>query len=225
MYKIIATQAEKEDLIHQEILPFSYRSRQIAIVTARSMFRQFGSRVIVNGRRVRDDYWETKARKQRFTEEDLAGEKRPGATKARDVAAAEASATALLTLGLGLPELRDDARKGRLGDSDRVLALLTDLSEVSSIALSPDVSKSKQKQVSELLNPDSARSPHKHSSRGVGWFKRPRKEEYQYAWVWSCCYCQRNGGMSVMTTNNCPSCGHLRCETCPLECIKLPGHR
>ncbi|KIN03302.1 hypothetical protein OIDMADRAFT_27737 [Oidiodendron maius Zn] len=138
--------AEKEDLIHQEILPFSYRSRQIAIVTARSMFRQFGSRVIVNGRRVRDDYWETKARKQRFTEEDLAGEKRPGATKARDVAAAEASATALLTLGLGLPELRDDARKGRLGDSDRVLALLTDLSEVSSIALSPDVSKSKQKQ-------------------------------------------------------------------------------
>jgi hypothetical protein len=99
LYKIIATQAEKEDLIHQEILPFSYRSRQIAIVTARSMFRQFGSRVIVNGRRVRDDYWETKARKQGFTEEDLAGEKRPGAAKARDAAAAEASATASLTLG------------------------------------------------------------------------------------------------------------------------------
>jgi len=101
LYKIIATQAEKEDLIHQEILPFSYRSRQIAIVTAKSMFRQFGSRVIVNGRRVRDDYWEGKARKQGFTEEDLAGEKRPGAAKARDAAAAaaEASATASLTLG------------------------------------------------------------------------------------------------------------------------------
>ena len=99
LYKIIATQAEKEDLIHQEILPFSYRSRQIAIVTARSMFRQFGSRVIVNGRRVRDDYWEGKARKQGFTEEDLAGEKRPGAAKARDAAAAEASANASLTLG------------------------------------------------------------------------------------------------------------------------------
>jgi len=99
LYKIIATQAEKEDLIHQEILPFSYRSRQIAIVTAKSMFRQFGSRVIVNGRRVRDDYWETKARKQGFTEEDLAGEKRPGAAKARDAAAAEANATASLTLG------------------------------------------------------------------------------------------------------------------------------
>ena len=72
--KIIATQAEKEDLIHQEILPFSYRSRQIALVTARSIFRQFGSRGIVNGRRVRDDYWEGNARRQGCTEEDLTGE-------------------------------------------------------------------------------------------------------------------------------------------------------
>src|ERR1700712_2476602 len=90
LFKIIANQVEKDDLVNQEILPFSYRSRQIAIVTARSMFRQFGSRVIVNGRRVRDDYWETKARKQGFTEADPAGEKRPGASKARE-AAAEAS--------------------------------------------------------------------------------------------------------------------------------------
>ncbi|KAI8629178.1 chromatin remodelling complex Rsc7/Swp82 subunit-domain-containing protein [Xylariaceae sp. FL1651] len=86
LFKIIANQVEKDDLVQQEILPFSYRSRQIAIVTARSMFRQFGSRVIVNGRRVRDDYWEGKARKQGFTEADLAGEKRPGATKAREAA-------------------------------------------------------------------------------------------------------------------------------------------
>jgi len=91
LYKIIANQQEKDNLIHQEILPYSYRSRQIAIVTARSMFRQFGSRLIENGRRVRDDYWEAKARKQGFTEEDLAGEKRPGAAKAREAAAAEAS--------------------------------------------------------------------------------------------------------------------------------------
>lgn len=100
LFKIIASQVEKEDLIHQEVLPFSYRSRQIAIVTARSMFRQFGSRVIRNGRRVRDDYWEGKARKQGFTEEDLAGEKRPGAAKARDAAAAaEASANASAPTG------------------------------------------------------------------------------------------------------------------------------
>ncbi len=98
LYKIIANQNEKDDLVSQEILPFSYRSRQIAIVTARSMFRQFGSRVIVSGRRVRDDYWETKARKQGFTEADLAGEKRPGASKARE-AAAEANQSAALLGG------------------------------------------------------------------------------------------------------------------------------
>ncbi|MBE3044954.1 hypothetical protein IMZ48_20830, partial [Candidatus Bathyarchaeota archaeon] len=88
LFKIIASQLEKDDLVQQEILPFSYRSRQIAVVTARSMFRQFGSRVIDNGRRVRDDYWETKARKQGFTENDLAGEKRPGGARAREAAAA-----------------------------------------------------------------------------------------------------------------------------------------
>ena len=77
--KIIATVKEKEELINREILPYSYRSRQIAVVTARSMFRQFGSRVIKDGRRVRDDYWEAKAIKQGFTEQDAASEKRPGA--------------------------------------------------------------------------------------------------------------------------------------------------
>ena len=87
LFKIIASQDEKEDLIKQDILPYSYRSRQIAIVTARSMFRQFGSRVIKEGRRVRDDYWEAKARKQGFTEADAAGEKRPGAGRQREAAA------------------------------------------------------------------------------------------------------------------------------------------
>jgi hypothetical protein len=101
LHKIIANQAEKDDLIAQEILPYSYRSRQIAIVTARSMFRQFGSRLIVNGRRVRDDYWEAKARKQGFTEEDAAGEKRPGAAKQR---MAEAQAEANNVSNRALPQ-------------------------------------------------------------------------------------------------------------------------
>jgi hypothetical protein len=101
LYKIIANQAEKDDLIAQEILPYSYRSRQIAIVTARSMFRQFGSRLIQNGRRVRDDYWEAKARKQGFTEEDAAGEKRPGAAKQR---LAEAAAEASNVSSLAMPQ-------------------------------------------------------------------------------------------------------------------------
>lgn len=90
LFKIIASAPEKEELVQHDILPYSYRSRQIALVTARSMFRQFGSRVVKEGRRVRDDYWEAKARKQGFTEEDAAGEKRPGAARAREAAAAEA---------------------------------------------------------------------------------------------------------------------------------------
>lgn len=89
LFKIIANAKEKEELVNREILPYSYRSRQIAIVTARSMFRQFGSRVVKDGRRVRDDYWEAKAIKQGFTEDDAAGEKRPGATRAREAAAME----------------------------------------------------------------------------------------------------------------------------------------
>lgn len=101
LFKIIAAQLEKDHLINQEILPYSYRSRQIAIVTAKSMFRQFGSRVIVNGRRVRDDYWESKARKQGFTEDDLAGEKRPGGARSREAAAAESNLHALPTFAQG----------------------------------------------------------------------------------------------------------------------------
>ena len=104
LYKIIATYNEKQDLIAQTILPNSYRSRQIAIVAARSMFRQFGARMIVNGRRVRDDYWETKARKQGFSEDDLASEKRPSASKPKE-SVAEAphgnAATAMNMLAQG----------------------------------------------------------------------------------------------------------------------------
>lgn len=101
LHKIIASQAEKDHLIQQDILPYSYRSRQIAIVTAKSMFRQFGSRLIVNGRRVRDDYWEAKAIKQGFTVEDPAGEKRPGAHRQRiEQEAAEAGTRVPIPQGL-----------------------------------------------------------------------------------------------------------------------------
>jgi hypothetical protein len=66
--KVVTTQTEKEDLIGQEVIPFSYRSRQISVVTARSVFIQFGNRVIVNGQRIRDDYYEERARKDHHVE-------------------------------------------------------------------------------------------------------------------------------------------------------------
>ena len=66
--KVVTTQTEKEDLISQEVIPFSYRSRQISVVTARSVFIQFGHRVILNSQRVRDDYYEERARKDHHVE-------------------------------------------------------------------------------------------------------------------------------------------------------------
>lgn len=66
--KVVTTQTEKEDLISQEVIPFSYRSRQISVVAARSVFMQFGHRVIANGQRVRDDYYEERARRDHHAE-------------------------------------------------------------------------------------------------------------------------------------------------------------
>jgi hypothetical protein len=128
LFKIIASQVEKDDLVNQEILPFSYRSRQIAIVTARSMFRQFGSRVIVNGRRVRDDYWETKARKQGFTEADPAGEKRPGASKARE---AEANHSTSI-LGAPHGEIVYSTNPGQFGGAPQPQLVQPDYSDTRS---------------------------------------------------------------------------------------------
>lgn len=79
LLKIIATQQEKEYLINQTILPTAYRSLQVALVSAKSIFRQFGAGVIEGGRRVRDDYWEAKTVMYGYTEEDLPGQfKRAG---------------------------------------------------------------------------------------------------------------------------------------------------
>lgn len=141
LYKIIANQAEKNELIHQDILPSSYRSRQIAIVTARSMYRQFGSRLIVNGRRVRDDYWESKARKQGFTEDDPAGEKRPGAAKAREAAAAAAEASnaaALAAIPQG-PIIYSSTGAGQMSHAQHGLPMIQpipehDLGDYSSVS-------------------------------------------------------------------------------------------
>jgi chromatin structure-remodeling complex protein RSC7 len=56
LYKIIVDDEEKRDMIEREIIPHSYKGRAIGIVTARSVFREFGALIVVGGRRIIDDY-------------------------------------------------------------------------------------------------------------------------------------------------------------------------
>lgn len=68
LYKIIVDDDEKRDMIERDIIPHSYKGRSIGIVTARSVFREFGARIIIGGKRVIDDF-------------DVAGAKAAGATE------------------------------------------------------------------------------------------------------------------------------------------------
>ncbi|KAK4153477.1 chromatin remodelling complex Rsc7/Swp82 subunit-domain-containing protein [Chaetomidium leptoderma] len=72
LYKIIVNDEEKRDMIEREIIPHSYKGRSIGIVTARSVFREFGSLIIVGGRRIADDYEVTKTREEGAVEGELA---------------------------------------------------------------------------------------------------------------------------------------------------------
>lgn len=72
LYKIIVDEDEKRDMIERDIIPHSYKGRSIGIVTARSVFREFGARIIVGGRRIVDDYGVAQARADGAVEGDVA---------------------------------------------------------------------------------------------------------------------------------------------------------
>ncbi|OTA57637.1 hypothetical protein K449DRAFT_335270 [Hypoxylon sp. EC38] len=72
LYKIIVDDDEKRDMIEREIIPHSYKGRAIGIVTARSVFREFGALIIVGGKRIIDDYEVAKARAEGVVEGELA---------------------------------------------------------------------------------------------------------------------------------------------------------
>uniref|UniRef100_A0A060T5Q5 ARAD1C14388p n=1 Tax=Blastobotrys adeninivorans TaxID=409370 RepID=A0A060T5Q5_BLAAD len=72
LHKVVANDVEKFDLIEREIIPHSYKGRSIALVTARSVFREFGARIIIGGKRVYDDYYETEAKNVGFVPGQLA---------------------------------------------------------------------------------------------------------------------------------------------------------
>ncbi|SMR48089.1 unnamed protein product [Zymoseptoria tritici ST99CH_1E4] len=72
LFKVVVGDEEKKDLIEREILPNSYKGRNIGVVTARSVFREFGAKIIVGGRKVIDDYKVEEARANGEIEGELA---------------------------------------------------------------------------------------------------------------------------------------------------------
>ncbi|KKK11970.1 nuclear localization protein [Aspergillus rambellii] len=72
LYKIIIDDDAKRDLIEREIIPHSYKGRAIGVVTARSVFREFGAKIIVGGRKIVDDYDIKAARERGDVEGELA---------------------------------------------------------------------------------------------------------------------------------------------------------
>jgi chromatin structure-remodeling complex protein RSC7 len=72
LFKIILSDDEKMDLIEREIMPHSYKGRSIGVVTARSVFREFGAKIIIGGRKVVDDYQAAACRANGDVEGELA---------------------------------------------------------------------------------------------------------------------------------------------------------
>lgn len=72
LYKIIIDDDAKRDLIERDIIPHSYKGRAIGVVTARSVFREFGAKIVVGGKKIVDDYDEQAARERGDQEGELA---------------------------------------------------------------------------------------------------------------------------------------------------------
>ncbi|KAK6461095.1 Polyadenylate-binding protein [Scheffersomyces coipomensis] len=61
LFKKVCDNDEKMDLIDRGIIPNSYKGRSVNLVTARSIFREFGAKMINGGKKVIDDFWEQRA--------------------------------------------------------------------------------------------------------------------------------------------------------------------
>lgn len=72
LHKVIVDDDEKMDMIARDIIPHSYKGRSIGVVTARSVFREFGARIIIGGKKVIDDYYAQDARDRGDVEGELA---------------------------------------------------------------------------------------------------------------------------------------------------------
>lgn len=72
LHRVILDENEKNDLADRGLIPNGYRTRQLAVLTARSVFREFGARSVIGGRRIIDDYWEKEYLRRGFERGALA---------------------------------------------------------------------------------------------------------------------------------------------------------
>lgn len=72
LHKIIIAEEAKRDLIDRGVIPHSYKGRAIGVVTARSVFREFGAKIVVGGKKILDDYLVTEARSRGDVEGEFA---------------------------------------------------------------------------------------------------------------------------------------------------------
>lgn len=61
LFKRVCDNNQKLDLINRGIIPNSYKGRAVNLVSARSIFREFGAKMIKEGKKVIDDFWEQRA--------------------------------------------------------------------------------------------------------------------------------------------------------------------
>ncbi|KAJ2487473.1 hypothetical protein IWW37_005226 [Coemansia sp. RSA 2050] len=62
MRRVETTQQERDLLAERTMIPKVTRFRPIAMITARAAFREFGARLVKDGRYITDDYWEAARR-------------------------------------------------------------------------------------------------------------------------------------------------------------------
>ena len=72
LFKIILSEDAKKDLIERNLIPHSYKGRAIGVVTARSVFREFGAKIIIGGKKVMDDYQVAAAKARGDVEGEIA---------------------------------------------------------------------------------------------------------------------------------------------------------
>ena len=72
LFKIILSDEAKRDLIERDLIPHSYKGRAIGVVTARSVYREFGARIVIRGRKITDDYHVATARANGDIEGEIA---------------------------------------------------------------------------------------------------------------------------------------------------------